>query len=109
MLSVNLLLNFAVDLVVLFYVAGLLGVPRNSAVKAFSITLISYVVGYFAGPIVFKSFLFGAGTFFMALIVVLFIRLILIATVYRIGLFHAVSVWIVSAIASILLSLFLPF
>ncbi len=109
MAPINLLINFAVDLGVLFYVAGFFGVPKNSAAKAFSITLISYVVGHFAGPIVFKSILFGAGTVFLALMLVLFIRLILIATVYRVGLFHAVSVWILSAIASIMLSLFLPF
>ena len=59
-------------------------------------------IGHHLTSIVFH----GLNTF---LVVILVIRLILIATVYRVGLFHAVSVWVLSAIASIILSLFLPF
>jgi len=102
------ILGVVIDAVVLYFVAGFAGVRNNTAAKAFMVTVLAFIAGYFIGPLLLASLFIGMGLFFFVLIVSLFVRLILIKVVYGIGFGKALVAWILSAVVSIVVSIFLP-
>lgn len=108
-LSFGFLLGLVIDVLVLFFVAGFLKVRNNSFGKAVILMIVATFLGYILGPILLVLLFASIGAFFLALIASLFIRLILIKIVYRVGLSKAFSIWVVSAIVSVVVSLLLPF
>ncbi len=108
MLSASLFLNFLVDVVALFFVAGFFGVKQNRAASVLIITIVSYLVGHFAVPLIVSSVSFGIGALLVTLLGVLFIRLVMIWIVFKTGIVNGLMIWILSAVVSIIFSLYLP-
>ena len=108
-LSFEYLAGLVVDIMVLFFVAGWLKIRGNSFVKAIVLVLVSAVLGYIIGPLLLATFFLSISAFLIALVASLIIRLVLIKAVYRIRSLKAISLWIVSAIASVVVSFFIPF
>jgi len=108
-LSFGYIAGILVDMLVLFFVAGFLKIGGNSFARAAILVIVSAVLGYILGPLILATFFLSISAFLIALIASLVVRLILIKAVYRIGLSKAVLLWIVSAIASVVVSFFIPF
>ncbi len=108
------LIGLAVEAIVLFYTAKFFSVKNNNAQKAIAVVLASFFAGNLIGPflvsVFFSPFVAVLLPFIpLILVVVLLLRLIIIKIVYGTGIGTAFGIWIVSAIASIGLSFFLPF
>lgn len=105
---IGLVIGAVVNIAVLFFVAGAMHVPNNTVGKALIVALASLALGYIAGPFVFASLFVSLGFFFMALLMNLFVSLFLIKIIYRIGFSKAFSIWILSALVSVVVFVFLP-
>ena len=108
-LSVGYLVSLAIDAVVLFFVARHLNVPNSTLQKAVILVVVSAALGYILGPALLITLLASLSFFLLALLATVIIRLILIKMVYKVGFSKAFSIWIFSAIVSILVGIFLPF
>ena len=108
MAAVGLLVSLLVDIIVIYYIANFYHVPDNTLGKALMVTILSLVIGYILTPILIGILFISTGAFMLFVFASLFIRLFLIKMVYRVGFSNALSMWIMSAIVTIVISLFLP-
>lgn len=108
-LSFGYLIGLVIDVLVLFFVAGALKVRQNSIGKAVILTVVAAILGYVLGSVLLTILFISFSAFFLAMIAALFLRLILIKIIYKTSLGKAFSIWIVSAIVTVVVSFFLPF
>jgi len=105
----GLIIGAAIDIFVLFFVAGFFKARANNIMKAILVTLISFAAGYILSPMLLVSLMLSLAAFFVTLFLTLFFRLILIKMVYKVSIGKAFMIWVVSAIVSIVVSMLLPF
>lgn len=106
--------GLAVDAVVLFYVARLMNARNNNAQKAVATVAAAFFLGNLFGEFLI-SLLFSP---LIALLVpflpvilfsALILRLVIIKIVYGTGIGTAFWIWIITAIVSVIVSIWLPF
>jgi hypothetical protein len=108
MSELSLLIGVALDTIVLFYTAGFLKVRGNSFPKALLVTLASLGLGYVLGIAFLASLFVSLGLTLLIALAAVLLRLFLIKFFYRTGFGKAFAVWIVSALVSIAVQIFLP-
>ena len=108
MITIVTIVQLAVDTILLYYVAKFMKINGNSLVKAALISVVGFATGYVLGPLVMVSALLSIGAVFVALLVALIVRLFLIKFFYRIGFGQAFSLWVLTVVVSIVLTLLLP-
>jgi len=108
MAAVGLLVSLLVDIIVLYYIADFFHVPNNSLGKALMVTILSLAIGYVIAPLLLGVLFLSIGLFFLFIIASIFIRFFLIKMVYVVGFSKALSMWVMSAIVTIVISIFLP-
>ncbi|MCX6801086.1 MAG: hypothetical protein NTZ73_02765 [Candidatus Diapherotrites archaeon] len=93
-------INFIIDTIVLYYSTGFARVKGATLLNATIVTISALALGHILGPVVAGLFLVSLEFFFLAGLLAIFIRLILIKFIYRIDLSKAFSIWVFSALIS---------